>query len=271
MSINIGNLTISLSTVIEVSDATYGIARVFVLAIIFFGLLYYLGKLSREGYRLKKPSRFETDLRNYAVGLLITLTLVTMIVIIVQNVPPEILSSPTVLGILGLVEWALLISALFIYLYSKEPRQAIKKTIREKLKESIIFGFSFGLILFALFVLLVLIIPILIIVLYPNQLLFSVYLDLLIVLIACPLLIGRLTPPEERRVSVYLTDTTEPLENLVLYQTTDVDYRFKKGNEEIVIPISRVQKIVYKTPPKEEQKSVSSDEKQGRSPKLRGG
>lgn len=257
---NAWNFTIGLAEVVKWSDVAYSVGRLLVLFIISFGLLYYLGRLSREGYKLKKPSRFETDLMNYAWGLLITLTLLTIVVIIALNVPPEMLGSPAILGLFGLVEWAL-IMALFIYLYSKKSGHAIKKTILEKLRGSIIFWFSLGVILpiIILFVLLVFVIPILILVAYPNQQQLFIYLHSLVILIAFPFLIGRFTRPPEHEVSVYLSDTAKTLENLVLYQTTDVDYRFRKGDEEIVIPISRVQKIVYKTPPKEDSKSVSSD------------
>ncbi len=254
---NAGNFTVGLAEVVKYwSDAAYSVGRLLVLLAIFFGLLYYLGKLLKEPYKLKKPSRFEIDPKNFAWGLGFLIILLTMVVMITPSVKRETAQIPVFIGFLGVVEWVLLFVTSFVYVrtYPKGPIQTNKGLLRE----SIVFGFSFGLFFLFMFFLLVFIIPILAII-FPNQQQLLLYLGILIVLVANPFLIGALTRLSEPEVSVYLSDSSEPLENLILYQTTDVDYRFKKRNEEIMIPISQVQKIVYKTPPKEDLKAVSSD------------
>lgn len=53
---------------------------------------------------------------------------------------------------------------------------------------------------------------------------------------------------KNKSLTLEMINSNEPIENLELFDTTDIDYRFKnsKGNE-FIVPIGQVKKIIYKS------------------------
>lgn len=264
---NPGNFSVGLTEVIKWSDATYSIGRLLVLFIIVFGLLYYLGKLSRETHKLKRPSRFETDLRNYAEGLVFLIVLLSMAAVIATYFTSGILdrldSTVSIFFLLGSIESALIVliipSIYTKFLEGENKTKTFWKPLRVFMRYV-----SFGVVIGLICALLMIIVPVLIVVFassYQQQIFYLSILIVFLLLVGYPFLSGRFSQPPEHKVSVYLSGSNEPLEDMVLYQTTEVDYRFKKGDAEIVIPISKVQKIVYKTSQKETSQTAPSDER----------
>src|SRR3989304_8475111 len=117
MNLSVGNFTVISDEVVKWSDAAYSVGRLLALFVILFGLIDYYGKLSREKYKLKKPSRIETDLKIYARGLAFLIVLL----LIVALIAPIVKFDATIFSLLGLVEYILIFFIWFEYTSSKEP------------------------------------------------------------------------------------------------------------------------------------------------------
>jgi len=267
------NLT-TLDTLSYIGDVSYDLARLLglmALLVVFFGLVYYFGKLSKEKYVLKKYGRFETDLTNHAAGLVITLFLLFSSLILIagfinQSLPPEI----TDLDIALVLIWVLIGTVLSIILLSFLNERIPQP---DSISSSVLSSF-FTITIIILFGFIALFIAVFILKKFPEFILQNVVTStflLISLILGGAFYSGRTAPHKRPMVLIYL-ENGETLNGLSLYQTTDVDYRFVKQDEkgkiqkEVVIPISNVKKIVYK----DSKESVSGKKKEDKNSEDQG-
>lgn len=238
---NVSDYVVSLDVISNIGDVAYIVTRLIALIAIFFGLIFYFGRLSKENYTLKKYSKFETDLKNYAVGLVITLAIIFISSVLFVTLFDITIPSDTSASLL-LIIWMLIWMS--IYLLILDQVNGIKSSIINVVSSVIWFFVCVG-------------IPFFIIITYQDSLLVPIIISILLFGVAiCGFVFysGKTSPITKHDLVIHTIERGPPLQDLTLYQTTDVDYRFVKLDDEgkiikeVVIPISQVKQIVYEKP-----------------------